>query len=125
MRLYRTMSVLALVAFSAVGSMPAQDPVAKVKAERAAQGSGGDLPPVPRAVLEPPPLPPPEAYERKASKKSVRLAKASVVKGGKSTKAAKAGASGKVAKAGKKGSSKTAGKKVTAPKGTKRSKKRK
>ena len=43
---------------------PADDPVQKVRAERAkAQGiAEGDLPPVPRGIVEPPPLPPPETH---------------------------------------------------------------
>ena len=45
---------------------PQEDPVMKVRAQRAAaQGtSEGDLPPVPRGIVEPPPLPPPEAHVR-------------------------------------------------------------
>lgn len=40
------------------------DPVMKARSQRASiAGSGGDdLPPVPRAILEPPPLPPPVAH---------------------------------------------------------------
>jgi hypothetical protein len=40
------------------------DPVMKARAERAqAQGIGeGDLPPLPRGITEPPPLPPPEIH---------------------------------------------------------------
>jgi hypothetical protein len=43
---------------------PQEDPVLKARAQRAAaQGvSDGDLPPVPRGIVEPPPLPPPEAH---------------------------------------------------------------
>ena len=43
---------------------PADDPVLKVRVERArAQGiAEGDLPPVPRGIVEPPPLPPPETH---------------------------------------------------------------
>lgn len=41
-----------------------EDPVLRARAQRAsAQGiSEGDLPPVPRGIVEPPPLPPPEAH---------------------------------------------------------------
>lgn len=41
-----------------------EDPVMRARAQRAsAQGiSEGDLPPVPRGIVEPPPLPPPEAH---------------------------------------------------------------
>lgn len=40
------------------------DPVLKARSERAAaQGIGeGDLPPLPKGVVEPPPLPPPETH---------------------------------------------------------------
>ena len=38
-----------------------QDPVVKIRSQRAASGEG-DLPPVPRAILEPPALPPPETH---------------------------------------------------------------
>ena len=38
-----------------------EDPVMKARSQRsvAADGGEGDLPPVPRGILEPPPLPPP------------------------------------------------------------------
>ena len=59
---------------------PQDDPVMRARAQRAsAQGiSEGDLPPVPRGIIEPPPLPPPEAHVkdtrkgRKAKGKAVR-----------------------------------------------------
>ncbi|GLH75039.1 hypothetical protein GETHLI_35420 [Geothrix limicola] len=43
---------------------PQEDPVLRARAQRASsQGiSEGDLPPVPRGIVEPPPLPPPEAH---------------------------------------------------------------
>lgn len=49
---------------------PQEDPVMKARAQRAAaQGvSEGDLPPVPRGIIEPPPLPPPEAHVRDTAK---------------------------------------------------------
>ena len=49
---------------------PQDDPVMKVRAQRAsAQGiSEGDLPPVPRGIIEPPPLPPPEAHVKDTRK---------------------------------------------------------
>ncbi|WP_243323011.1 hypothetical protein [Geothrix sp. SG200] len=49
---------------------PQDDPVMKIRAERAsAQGiSEGDLPPVPRGIVEPPPLPPPEAHVKDTRK---------------------------------------------------------
>ena len=45
---------------------PGDDPVMKARAERA-QALGvreGDLPPVPRGIMEPPPLPPPETHRK-------------------------------------------------------------
>ncbi|WP_257306793.1 hypothetical protein [Geothrix campi] len=49
---------------------PQEDPVMKARAQRAsAQGiSEGDLPPVPRGIIEPPPLPPPEAHVKDTRK---------------------------------------------------------
>ena len=49
---------------------PQEDPVMKARAQRAsAQGiSDGDLPPVPRGIIEPPPLPPPEAHVKDSRK---------------------------------------------------------
>lgn len=49
---------------------PSDDPVMKARAQRAsAQGiSEGDLPPVPRGIVEPPPLPPPEAHVKDTRK---------------------------------------------------------
>ncbi|HJV37605.1 MAG TPA: hypothetical protein VJ528_02100 [Geothrix sp.] len=49
---------------------PQEDPVMKIRAQRAsAQGiSEGDLPPVPRGIVEPPPLPPPEAHVKDTRK---------------------------------------------------------
>jgi len=49
----------------------------KIRAQRAQAGGDQDLPPVPRAVLEPPPLPPPEVHIKdtrgyRASKKARR-----------------------------------------------------
>lgn len=52
------------VSLVAASLPPPDDPVVKARAQRAAaQGSAeGDLPPVPRGIVEPPPLPPPEAH---------------------------------------------------------------
>ncbi|MDP2876626.1 MAG: hypothetical protein Q8O00_10615 [Holophaga sp.] len=74
-----------------VAQPPSDDPVMKVRSQRAAAGSDLDLPAVPRTVMEPPPLPPPEVnikdtkgYRGKRGKK----AKAGTVK--KSAKTGKA-----------------------------------
>jgi hypothetical protein len=63
------MSRSALLASTLVLSLtatawPQEDPVLRTRAQRAAaQGvADGDLPPVPRGIVEPPPLPPPEAH---------------------------------------------------------------
>jgi len=59
---------------------PQEDPVMRARAQRAsAQGvADGDLPPVPRGIVEPPPLPPPEAHvkdSRKGRKAKVKTKK--------------------------------------------------
>jgi hypothetical protein len=88
------------LALGLVASTHAQeDPVLRVRAQRAsAQGiSEGDLPPVPRSIVEPPPLPPPEVHvkdsrkARKAKGKARRRPGARRAKGSPS----KASASGK------------------------------
>ena len=59
--------LLSAFAFSLVAAASAQeDPVMKIRAERAAaQGiSERDLPPVPRGIVEPPPLPPPPTHPK-------------------------------------------------------------
>jgi hypothetical protein len=57
MRLRRLGILLVLVSVLA-GQALVEDPVLKIQAQRGA----GDLPPVPRGILEPPPLPPPETH---------------------------------------------------------------
>ncbi|NWJ40778.1 MAG: hypothetical protein HXX12_07380 [Geothrix sp.] len=80
---------LSLVASTA----PQEDPVLRARAQRAAaQGvSEGDLPPVPRGIVEPPPLPPPEAHVKDSRKG--RKAKGKVKKGKTSAKKGKGAAS--------------------------------
>ncbi len=59
------------LALGLVASTQAQeDPVLHARAQRAAaQGiAEGDLPPVPRGIVEPPPLPPPEAHVKDTRK---------------------------------------------------------
>ena len=63
-----------------LGSAQAQeDPVLRARAQRASpQGiSEGDLPPVPRGIIEPPPLPPPEAHVKDSRKARKALGKTS------------------------------------------------
>jgi hypothetical protein len=57
--------IVLFVGWCVLGSQtPLEDPVQKARAERAqAQGIGeGDLPPLPKGVVEPPPLPAPETH---------------------------------------------------------------
>ena len=75
------------LALGLVASTQAQeDPVLRARAQRAsAQGiSDGDLPPVPRGIVEPPPLPPPEAHVKDSRK--ARKAKGKVKEKIRSTK---------------------------------------
>jgi hypothetical protein len=79
----RRVLFISSLALSLVAAPRAQeDPVMKARAQRAsAQGiSEGDLPPVPRGIVEPPPLPPPEAHV-KDTRKGRRAAKARHRKG--------------------------------------------
>ncbi len=67
----RRVLFISSLAFCLVASGQApQDPVMKVRAQRAAaQGvDDGDLPALPRGIVEPPPLPPPEAHVRDTRK---------------------------------------------------------
>ena len=97
--LFITSLALSLVA----SAQPQEDPVLRARAQRAsAQGiSEGDLPPVPRGIVEPPPLPPPEAHVK--DNRKARRAKGKVKRG-------KAGArKGKVAATGSKAQAKGKG----------------
>jgi hypothetical protein len=87
------------LALGLVASAHAQeDPVLQARAQRAAaQGiAEGDLPPVPRGIVEPPPLPPPEAHVK--DNRNVRKAKGRVKKGKAGAGRAKASASKSPAK---------------------------
>ncbi len=73
----RLLGTFAIALGLAAAQQPADDPVMKIRAQRAQAGGDQDLPPVPRAVLEPPPLPPPEVHIKdtrgyRASKKARR-----------------------------------------------------
>ncbi len=93
------------------------DPVMKARSERAqAQGIGeGDLPPVPRGIVEPPPLPPPETHVKdtrgyrptKSRKHAGKASKGGAVKAAKATKSSKAAK--QPAKAGRKSKKKGKG----------------
>ncbi len=61
----RHVSFITLLATSLVAqTLPQEDPVMRARAQRAALSLEGDLPPVPRGVIEPPPLPPPDTHPK-------------------------------------------------------------
>jgi len=66
----RALCISSLAVGLVASSLPQEDPVLRARAQRAsAQGiSEGDLPPVPRGIVEPPPLPPPEAHVKDSRK---------------------------------------------------------
>jgi hypothetical protein len=85
--------LLSPIVFQVVALGAQEDPVMKARALRAqAQGiSERDLPPVPRGVVEPPPLPPPENHVRDTpgyhrSKKGRRATRRGKGKAGKGRK---------------------------------------
>jgi hypothetical protein len=82
-------------------AQPQEDPVLRARAQRAsAQGiSEGDLPPVPRGIVEPPPLPPPEAHVKDTRK--ARRAKGRVKKGKAGARKGKAASGSKTQARGK------------------------
>jgi hypothetical protein len=83
------------LALSLVASAhPQEDPVLRARAQRAsAQGlADGDLPPVPRGIVEPPPLPPPEAHVKDSRKARKAKAKAKGRKSKSTTKKGKTAA---------------------------------
>jgi len=82
MKCSKILGIAALASVSLWAQQAVDDPVLKARAQRAeAQGIGdADLPPVPRGVTEPPPLPPPEIHGkdvRHPKGKAVQSAKAS------------------------------------------------
>lgn len=93
---YSRMFGTVLVAFGVLAAQqPIDDPVMKAQAQRAVVGADQDLPPVPRTVMEPPPLPPPEVNIKDTkgykSKKGKKGKGGAVKKGSKSGKGKKAG----------------------------------
>ena len=96
----RIMFVGALALCLGVSAQPQDDPVLRVRAQRAAaQGvADGDLPPVPRGIVEPPPLPPPEPHV-KDTRKGKASAKAKAKSKGQKGKAAAKGKAGAKPKA--------------------------
>jgi hypothetical protein len=68
----RVLFISSLALSLVAAAHPQEDPVLRARAQRAsAQGlADGDLPPVPRGIIEPPPLPPPEAHVKDSRKAS-------------------------------------------------------
>ncbi len=100
----RRILFISSLALSLVASaQPQEDPVLRARAQRAsAQGiAEGDLPPVPRGIVEPPPLPPPEAHVKDSRK--ARRAKGKAKKGKAGARKGKTAASGAKAPAKGKG----------------------
>jgi glutathione S-transferase len=81
----RVLFVSSLILSVVASAHPQEDPVLRARAQRAsALGlADGDLPPVPRGIVEPPPLPPPEAHvkdSRKARRAKGRKGKSTTKK---------------------------------------------
>lgn len=90
MQILRTAAIMLLVGEMSFAFQAQEDPVLKVRTQRAqALGiSDGDLPPVPRAISEPPPLPAPETnYKDTRKGKAARRGRSThAKKGRRSTK---------------------------------------
>ena len=73
----RALFISSLALALAASPQGQEDPVLRARAQRAtAQGiAEGDLPAVPRGIIEPPPLPPPEAHVKDARKAQKAKAK--------------------------------------------------
>jgi len=91
----RLLGTFAIALGLAAAQQAPEDPVMKVRAQRAQVGGDQDLPPVPRVVLEPPPLPAPEVhikdtrgYRARRKVKRGKRGKSAIVKKG-AVKAAK------------------------------------
>jgi len=98
----RVLFISSLALSLVAAAKPQEDPVLRARAQRAsAQGiAEGDLPPVPRGIVEPPPLPPPEAHVKdsrkgKKAKGKVKKGKTGVKKGKGAASSAKPAAKGK------------------------------
>jgi hypothetical protein len=88
----RVLFISGLTLSLVASAQPQEDPVLRARAQRAsAHGvADGDLPPVPRGIVEPPPLPPPEAHLKDTRK--ARRAKTKGRKGKAATKKGKTAA---------------------------------
>ncbi len=88
MRILKTAAIMLLVGEMTFAFQVPEDPVLKARTQRAqAQGiSEGDLPPVPRVISEPPPLPAPETnYKDTRKGKSARRSRSTHAKKGRRT----------------------------------------
>jgi hypothetical protein len=87
----RVLFISSLALALAASAQGPEDPVLRARAQRAtAQGiSEGDLPAVPRGIIEPPPLPPPEAHVKDTRKAQKGKAKGRKGKAGATTKGKK------------------------------------
>ncbi len=94
----RRAALISLLATGLVAqALPQEDPVMKARAQRAALE--GDLPPVPRGVIEPPPLPPPDTHPKDL--RGARRGKAVKAKRGTPKPKSKKGSKAKVARSAK------------------------
>lgn len=80
---WKCLGAMVLIATLLSAQQVVQDPVLKIRTQRAASGEG-DLPPVPRGILEPPPLPAPETHVKDTrgwrASRTARKARRKVVK---------------------------------------------
>ncbi|MFN7959131.1 MAG: hypothetical protein U0P46_12530 [Holophagaceae bacterium] len=100
----RRVLFISSLAFSLIAAPRSQeDPVLRARAQRAsAQGiSEGDLPPVPKGIVEPPPLPPPEAHVKDSRKGRAVKGKVKAKKGKTGAKKGKGAAGARKAAKGK------------------------
>ena len=98
MGILRTAAIMLLAGEMVFAFQVPEDPVLKARTQRAqAQGiSEGDLPPVPRVISEPPPLPAPETnYKDTRKGKSARKGRSTHAKKGHSSKKSKASTAAK------------------------------
>ena len=88
MQIVRAVAVTLVVGGMAFAFQVPEDPVLKARTQRAqAQGiSDGDLPPVPRTITEPPPLPAPEMNYKDTRKAARASRSARATKGRRATK---------------------------------------
>ena len=89
----RVLFISSLTLGLVASNLPQEDPVLRARAQRAAaQGvADGDLPPVPKGIVEPPPLPPPEAHVKDSRKGRKVIGKGKARKSGAKKKGASAG----------------------------------